>query len=56
MGGFGSLIFMNLKKTEIWITTEKSLELTDGRAIRERNLEYGQEFRHWRMNESRKHL
>jgi hypothetical protein len=34
MGGFGSLIFMNLEKTEIWITTEKPLELTDGRAIR----------------------
>ncbi len=25
---------MNLEKTEIWITTEKPLELTDGRAIR----------------------
>ena len=25
---------MNLEKTEIWITTEKPLELSDGRAIR----------------------
>jgi hypothetical protein len=26
---------MNLEKTEIWITTERPLELSDGRAIRE---------------------
>jgi len=26
--------FMNLEKTEIWITTEKPLQLSDGRAIR----------------------
>jgi len=26
--------FMNLEKTEIWITTENPLELSDGRAIR----------------------
>jgi len=28
------LIFMDLEKTEIWIKTEKLLELSDGRALR----------------------
>ena len=26
--------FMNLEKTEIWITTDNALQLSDGRAIR----------------------